>query len=222
METGATLGRCSTCNEEVLYLKSARRTYPVFCGPDCVPEGAQGVVLLDCQGCGVKMQRSLGEYRKNKAHFHSRECYAENGSDLHKLGGRSRASYWVPGWPPNVAPEVLAAAEKYGEPTAWCMDGEYRSFRWTRHPGVGANGRMAEHRAVAYEYVGDGIRGMHVDHDDNDTTNNAWSNLVVMTPGEHGQTTWRRDGNGVGVAFLKWARVHRPDIVEEWESSIHQ
>lgn len=93
-------------------------------------------------------------------------------------------------------------------------------LQWKTHPASSSNGRVGEHRVVAYEYVGDAIVGQHVDHINGRRSDNRWENLQVLTVAEHAKKTWMSEGLGKSRDFWEWCLLHHPEVVDEYASVV--
>jgi hypothetical protein len=158
-----------------------------------------------CAHCGDLFQRFPSSV-KSKTPCCSREC---------AFALKRGSSDWS-NWKNSALPEILSAAEKYGPPGGQMRDKKYLVCHWPEHPIANSkNGRVYVHRAVAYEHVGEGIQGNHVDHINNDGLDNRWENLRVLTPSAHARKTAAFDRAPAGL--WEWVQS-QPDILARWEA----
>lgn len=75
-----------------------------------------------------------------------------------------------------------------------CTDGKKRHFRW--------------HRVIWYYFNGEIPRGMQVNHIDECKTNNALSNLNLMTPKQN--SNWGTRNQRLGETFKRNGKVSKP------------
>lgn len=209
---------CAVCSKPVTrYLTPSSISKPWTCSYECMGKQQRRRLLDDgrwtdgkkprrgdtipCSVCGTPFYRQPA-YIKQGRHLCSREC-----NRIWQTKTPTEKTCRHCGAPISVKPsqahrqfcsQRCAADHKIVRPTGRTHNGRpvvmnhqgYLTIYEPTHPAAPKNGRILEHRFVMEKVLGRYLlTDEHVDHIDQDKTNNDPSNLQIMSPTDHSRKT---------------------------------